>query len=212
MIESVDIDSVRCLNEQVHGSCKTIIKHYQVREEGRVLRVRRAPFYETNPSVPPLQERDTTEPYMESNEDDTEMIMHVPFSEGVRLTQLSVTGHMGGTAPSSVKLWANRDDIDFSNAEDLPAAQTIELVDPDEHTGFEGNLDYPLRGSKFNNLTHLTMFFSDNFGADNTRINYVGFKGARTNTRHGVVECVYEARAVPGDHQKVKGEGSGGVI
>ncbi|GMI29902.1 hypothetical protein TrCOL_g1831 [Triparma columacea] len=186
LIESVDIDSVRCLNEQVHGSCKTIIKHYQ--------------------------ERDTTEPYMESNEDDTEMIMHVPFSEGVRLTQLSVTGHMGGTAPSSVKLWANRDDIDFSNAEDLPAAQTIELVDPDEHTGFEGNLDYPLRGSKFNNLTHLTMFFSDNFGADNTRINYVGFKGARTNTRHGVVECVYEARAVPGDHQKVKGESSGGVI
>jgi len=44
------------------------------------------------------------------------------------------------------------------------------------------------------------------------RINYVGFKGTQTNTRHGVVECVYEARAVPGDHQKVKGEGSGGVV
>ncbi|GMH75693.1 hypothetical protein TrST_g3055 [Triparma strigata] len=186
LIESVDIESVRCLNEAVHGSCKTIIKHYE--------------------------DRDNAEPYMESNEDDVEMIMHVPFTEGVRLTQISVTGHTSGSAPSTLKLWSNRPDIDFSNASDLPPAQTIELVDPDTHNSFEGNLDYPLRGSKFNNVTHLTIFFEENFGAEITRINYIGFKGARTNTRHGIVQCVYEARPVPGDHQKVKDEGTGGVI
>lgn len=114
-------------------------------------------------------ERENDTPYMVSNEDDPEMIMHVPFTEGVRVTHVSITGHVGGQAPKEVKIWADREDIDFTNAEDLTPSQTIELVDPDVHIGFDGNLDYPLRGSKFNNITHLTLFFTDNFGADETR-------------------------------------------
>lgn len=38
----------------------------------------------------------------------------------------------------------------------------------------------------------------------------MGFKGVSTNTRHGVVECVYEARGVMKDH-KVRDEGYGGT-
>ena len=88
LIESVDIESVRCLNEAVHGSCKTIIKHYEVSLSCPRLNTRRCPVSSDPKPFPPFQDRDNAEPYMESNEDDVEMIMHVPFTEGVRLTQI----------------------------------------------------------------------------------------------------------------------------
>ena len=67
-----------------------------------------------------------------------------------------------GVAPTEAKVWVDRDDIDFSNAEDLPPAQTLSLVDPDQHLSFgAGSLDYPLRASKFQAASSLTFFFPD---------------------------------------------------
>lgn len=67
-----------------------------------------------------------------------------------------------GKAPTEAKVWVDRDDIDFSNAEDLPPAQTLSLVDPDQHLQFgAGSLDYPLKASKFQAASSLTFFFPD---------------------------------------------------
>jgi len=40
-----------------------------------------------------------------------------------------------------------------------------------------GALEYQTKITKFQNVTHLTLFFPDNFGADSTQIYYIGLKG-----------------------------------
>ena len=109
---------------------------------------------------------------------------------------------MGGDddcSPSNVKFMVNRDDVDFTNAADLPAAQTVELIA--EHAAQVG-ADYPLKQHKFNNVTSLTIFVTDSYGGDSTRINFLGFKGTGTGIRHReVAECVYESQAQLEDHK-----------
>merc|ERR1712013_724130 len=47
-----------------------------------------------------------------------------------------------------------------------------------------------------------------NFGADNTKIYYIGLAGEFTQVnRVGVVNAVYEARAIPGDHKQKEEDG-----
>jgi hypothetical protein len=38
-------------------------------------------------------------------------------------------------------------------------------------------IDYPLKLSKFQNVSTLTLFFTETFGADQASISYIGFKG-----------------------------------
>eukprot|EP00518_Triparma_eleuthera_P020617 CAMPEP_0197570766 /NCGR_PEP_ID=MMETSP1320-20131121/41292_1 /TAXON_ID=91990 /ORGANISM="Bolidomonas sp., Strain RCC2347" /LENGTH=198 /DNA_ID=CAMNT_0043133219 /DNA_START=118 /DNA_END=710 /DNA_ORIENTATION=- len=167
----IDMSSVHALNESEAGSCKLVFKDYKSRNQ-------------------PL-------PNMKSNEDDPELILHVPFTQAVKVQSVCISGGLGGKAPTEAKVWVDRDDIDFSNAEDLPPAQTLSLVDPDQHLQFgAGSLDYPLRASKFQAASSLTFFFPDSFGGDRTVITYVGFKGIAMNMRRGVVDAVYEARPV----------------
>lgn len=100
----------------------------------------------------------------------------------------------------------NRDDIDFSNCGELPAAQELELVANAASMGDGGGIDYPLKVSKFQNVDSLTIFFSENEGSDVTSVSYVGFKGEVTTARHGVVECVYESAPQAADHKQDAGE------
>lgn len=54
----------------------------------------------------------------------------------------------------------------------------------------------------FNNVHHLTIHFPSNFGADSTKIYYIGLKGEFTEAHHhGVTICTYEARPVAEDHK-----------
>jgi hypothetical protein len=100
----------------------------------------------------------------------------------------------------------NRDDVDFVNCRELPAAQELELVANAASMGDGGGIDYPLKVSKFQNVDSLTIFFSENGGHDVTSVSYVGFKGEVTTARHGVVECVYESAPQAADHKQDAGE------
>lgn len=44
------------------------------------------------------------------------------------------------------------------------------------------------------NVSKLWLFISHNFGADTTKIMYLGFKGEFTKYRREAVQAVYEAR------------------
>jgi hypothetical protein len=49
---------------------------------------------------------------------------------------------------------------------------------------------------------HLSIHFSENFGADSTKIYYIGLKGEFTEAnREGVVNTVYESRPMMQDHK-----------
>ena len=122
----------------------------------------------------------------------------VPFCTP-QLKSFALVGGDDDCSPSSVKLIINRDDVDFTNAADLPAAQTMEMLA--EHDA-QLAADYPLKQHKFNNVRSVTLFVPDSFGGDFSRINFLGFKGLGTGIDYrGQVECVYESRAQLKDHK-----------
>ncbi|RLN50309.1 hypothetical protein BBJ28_00010776 [Nothophytophthora sp. Chile5] len=97
----------------------------------------------------PFHERHDRSRFLASNDDDPELLLFIPFT--------------------------NRDDIDFSNANELPAQQTLNLAEDQS-----ANIDYPLQCVPW--------------------------------WRHGVVECVYEARPQPADHKVKDMTGSTSLI
>lgn len=107
--------------------------------------------------------------------------------------------HRPAPAPS----FANREDLDFATANDMPPTQRLELQE-----NAEGEIDYPVkcgerrvpsatrrdawltlrlgdRASKFLNVSSVTLFFPENFGASQTQVMYIGFKGEGTQVRQG---------------------------
>ena len=147
------------------------------------------------------------EPFLASDEDDPELIVHVPFTQAVDIRSICVVGGGDGAAPTSVRLYADREDLEFSSAEELPPIQTVQL-----HEDFNGEIWYPLKVHKFQSVQSVALHFpADNHGGgdDATVLCYVGFKGAKKDARRGVVECTYEAAAQVKDHKKAKDEMGG---
>lgn len=55
---------------------------------------------------------------------------------------------------------------------------------------------------KFSSVYHLTIHFPRNFGADTSRLYYIGLRGEFSQAhRHGVTICTYEARPNVADHK-----------
>ena len=144
------------------------------------------------------QRRDTSL-FVDSDCDD-EMILFVPFVSVVKVKKICIRGGEDGMCPRSCRIFVNREDIDFENAEEMPADQVLEMAD--EH---RQELDYPTKVALFRNVQSLTMFFKGNFGADISRLYYLGFKGEHTDLKRQIVEAVYEARPQASDHE-VKNE------
>eukprot|EP00611_Tribonema_gayanum_P028816 TRINITY_DN7523_c0_g1_i1.p2 TRINITY_DN7523_c0_g1~~TRINITY_DN7523_c0_g1_i1.p2 ORF type:complete len:222 (-),score=40.48 TRINITY_DN7523_c0_g1_i1:201-866(-) len=172
----IDTTRVRCLNESTVGQVLQSLKPWDKRRE--------------------------PEPFLESNDGDPELLIHVPFTEVVKIKAISLLGGRDGAAPSKMKVWVNRDDIDFTCAEDVPGVQSMELVA--DSGGVE--VDYPTKLHKFQNVSSVTLFFGDNHGADTTVLSFLGFRGESTNFRHGVVEAVYESKPMATDHKQPGGE------
>jgi hypothetical protein len=72
----------------------------------------------------------------------------------------------------SSAVFGNRDDVHFDNADDLAPLQEFSL-----HPDPAGELDYPTKASKFQNLHSLTIYVKDNHGGDTTKIHYIGLSG-----------------------------------
>ena len=162
--------AVHCLNEQEPGAGKSIIK--------------------------PWDQRLNKTPYLESSVDE-ELILTIPFTVSVNVKSIMIIGGDEESCPNRVKLFKNRDDIDFSNADDANPEQTLEVV-----YDKRGEHDLMVRPSKFQNVNQLVMYFPSNFGAESTRIQYVGIKGTSTNYKRGIVEnAVYEAKPQLSDHK-----------
>ncbi|GBG76510.1 hypothetical protein CBR_g22258 [Chara braunii] len=177
LYKTVDIPRVRALNEAVDGSAKTVIKTWE----------RRLDF----------------STYVES-EDDPELIIFIPFTADVKIKSISIIGGVDGTSPSKMRVFLNREDIDFANANDVNPVQEWELAE-----NLRGELEYQTRYPKFQGIANITLHFSGNFGGDVTRIHYIGFRGESTQmTRKPVTNVVYELMPQLKDH-KTKAEHGG---
>lgn len=132
---------------------------------------------------------------LESEEDDPQLIISVPFICPVKIRSLVVMGGADGTAPRAVKAFVNHESLDFADAEELPPVQEWDLVED-----ALGVIEYPTRFSRFQNVNRLWLFFEDCHGADHTTISYIGLSGVGTEHKREAVQAVYESRAQLSDH------------
>ncbi|KAJ9626546.1 hypothetical protein H2203_004179 [Taxawa tesnikishii (nom. ined.)] len=115
-----------------------------------------------------------TEPELCSDADE-QLLMHIPFTAQIRLHSILIRTGTDDHAPMTLKLFANRDNVDFGTASELSPTQTISLSQTSEVQ------DVPVKRALFNTLRTLDLFFEDNWGQgeeDETRISYLGFKGS----------------------------------
>jgi len=128
---------VTALNEAVQGSAVRVLRPWNQRLE------------------PPL-------PALDSNEDDPELLIHIPFDGTVKLKArllpgagghtrvcggraeqrrpqaLCIIGGADGAAPAELRAFTNRDDLDFAAVAELAPAQRWELQE-----NRAGELEYP---------------------------------------------------------------------
>eukprot|EP00531_Pseudo-nitzschia_arenysensis_P011184 CAMPEP_0116135056 /NCGR_PEP_ID=MMETSP0329-20121206/10987_1 /TAXON_ID=697910 /ORGANISM="Pseudo-nitzschia arenysensis, Strain B593" /LENGTH=228 /DNA_ID=CAMNT_0003629831 /DNA_START=31 /DNA_END=717 /DNA_ORIENTATION=+ len=186
----IDMTGVTCLNEDRPNMGRDILKLYE--------------------------ERLSAEPVLRSQEDDPELLLYIPFTEAVTITHLSVRSvsnddddEFPTAPPRTIKVFSDRDNIDFDMARDLAPQCKVDLLPPEHFV--EGTIDYPLRpAGKFQNVSSITIFFQDNFasgllddsGEDvATIVTYVGIKGKGSRQKRMAVDAVYETRGMKKDHQ-----------
>lgn len=104
----IDIPRSFCLNEHLPNAGQSVLK--------------------------PYVDRLTTEPSLQSprDDDDIELLFHIPFTEAVKIQSICIAGiaslyipngdeSKATSAPCSVKIFANRTDLDFETARELDA-------------------------------------------------------------------------------------------
>lgn len=146
-------------------------------------------------------ERLNDEPALASDTDE-QLLMHIPFAGSCKLYSIIIRTSDSDSAPQTLKLFRNRDDMDFSLASDLQPTQTLTLPKSNEVA------EIPLNRALWNGTTSINLFFEDNHSGgdeDVTRISYLGFKGDFMALNREPVHVLYEAAANPQDHKMIQG-------
>ncbi|KAK4794489.1 hypothetical protein SAY86_012483 [Trapa natans] len=181
LYKHIDLSKVSALNEAFPGSVKSVFKAWE-------------------------QRLNFSEGHLESNDGDPELLVFVPFTSDVKIKSISIVGGADGASPSKMRVFINREGIDFSDAQSMQAVQEWDMVE-----NLHGVLEYQTRYSKFQSVANITLHFPDNSGGDTTQIYYIGFKGEATQLKRDVVATiVYELMPNPSDH-KTKANSSGGL-
>ncbi|RAL09311.1 PITH domain-containing protein [Aspergillus homomorphus CBS 101889] len=149
-------------------------------------------------------ERLNDEPELESDADE-QLLMYIPFTGQVKVHSLLIYTAPTPSAPKTLKLFKNRDDLDFSTASELSPTQKIEIPQP---VAGADVFEIPLNRAHWNTTTSITLFFEDNWSdgeEDVTKVGYIGFKGTFMALNREPVNFLYEAAANPNDHVAIQG-------
>lgn len=92
------------------------------------------------------------------------------FTAQVKLHAILVCTSASASAPRTMHLYVNRDDLDFAGAEATRPVQRVELAQTADVQ------KVPLRRALFARVHRLGLFV-DSFGADVARLSYLGFRG-----------------------------------
>ncbi|TGJ86774.1 hypothetical protein E0Z10_g1969 [Xylaria hypoxylon] len=154
-------------------------------------------------------ERQQVEPELVSQVDE-QMLMNVPFTGQVKLHSILLRSSPSTSAPRTLRVFINRDNLDFNNVDNISPTQEFELSQTSEVQ------ELPVRRVLFNSVRRLTLFFVDNFGThlrvsdsdnesdsdeeESTRLSYLGFKGEWMQLGRAPAQILYEAAPNPNDH------------
>jgi hypothetical protein len=129
----IDFPNITCLNEEVPDSGKGVFKLHE--------------------------ERLSAFPSVRSPEDDSELIFHIPFTEAVTILNITIRDASPGNAtasPRRIKVFTDRENLDFETARELPAQQELEFLPPEHEAN--GTIDYPCRpAGRFQSISSLTI-------------------------------------------------------
>jgi len=87
---------------------------------------------------------------------DEQLLLTIQLRQCYKLHSIKLAAPSDGSAPSTVKLFVNKVDMDFNDAEDLPPTQTLELK------GASATL--PLQYTKIQSVNSITVFLENNQG------------------------------------------------
>lgn len=127
------------------------------------------------------------------------------FAGAVKLHSILIRSATDDSAPQTLKLFTNKDDLDFGSAAEQTPTQTLTLSRTSDVQ------EIPVKRTLFNNVYSLSLFFDDNYGDVVTRVYYLGFKGEFMRLNREPVEFLYEKAANPKDHELVQGVGNLGA-
>ena len=180
LYSKVDHLNVRCLNEREENMCRNVIKPWEDRMNDVIL----------------------------TSDADEQLLIYVPFTGLVRLKSILIRCPRDLTAPSSLKVYANRDDLDFSNLPNPPTEQ-FSLPNPLTSTNasslHEDIIELPVKRQFFQNIRSLSIFVENEWTEEEvTNILFLGFRGEFTPLNKDPLITLYEAAPNPSDH-KIKG-------
>lgn len=108
---------------------------------------------------------------------DEQLLIYVPFNQVVKLHSIVVKGPEE-EGPKTVKLFANREHMGFSNVNDFPPSDTVVLSE-DNLKGKPVVLKYV----KFQNVRSLTIFIEDNqSGSEISKVQKIALYGSTVET------------------------------
>ncbi|KAJ1954937.1 hypothetical protein EC988_002158 [Linderina pennispora] len=110
---------------------------------------------------------------------DEQMVLHVVFNQPVKLHSLMLKCAELERAPRTLRLFANRSDVGFDDAEQGSETQAVEMT---EEIYQKGGV-VGLRFVRFQNVHSLSVFIEDNLGGgDVTALQQLAFIGTAVNT------------------------------
>ena len=123
----------------------------------------------------PWEELTDRSKFVESDADE-ELVFNIPFTGNVKLKGI-IMGEDDDSHPSEMRLYKNIPQMSFDDT-DKELDQTFSL-NPD----LTGELQYATKMSRFPNVYPLSIHISKNFGADTTKVFYIGLRGEWTELR-----------------------------
>ncbi|XP_011078753.1 PITH domain-containing protein At3g04780 [Sesamum indicum] len=149
LLDFVDWSSVECLNQKNSHSLPNALKQGYREDEGLIL----------------------------ESDADEQLLIYIPFNQVVKLHSIVIQGPEE-EGPKSVKLFANREHMGFSNVNDFPPSDTV-ILSTENLKGKPVIVKYV----KFQNVRSLTIFIEDNqSGSDITKVQKIVLYGTTVET------------------------------
>nr|GLL25675.1 PITH domain-containing protein At3g04780 [Ipomoea trifida] len=140
LLDFIDWSGVECLNQNSSHTLSNALKQGYREDEGLNL----------------------------ESDADEQLLIYIPFNQVVKLHSIAVKGPEE-EGPKTVKLFANREHMGFSNVNDFPPSDMAELS-VDNLKGKPVTLKYV----KFQNVRSVTIFIEDNqSGTDSTKVQKI---------------------------------------
>ncbi|KAJ2743254.1 hypothetical protein GGI20_003882 [Coemansia sp. BCRC 34301] len=109
---------------------------------------------------------------------DEQLVLHIAFNQPIKLHSIMIRAP-ADKAPKNIKIFANRMDIGFDDADASEATQEIALTEDVYKKGGVVNLRYV----RFQNVSSLSIYVADNLGGDDvTAISQLAFIGTAVDT------------------------------